>query len=155
MLLNLKMFLSFKLRPMEEQDLAITLVMRNEPEVLKNAITSNVISAAEHDAMFRYNNAVKLVFEINGQLAGVISVSRDPDDSTGEWSFYMGKEFRGKGYSEIMLKSVLLYISKEEGYTGVRATVLKHNAVSKHLHYKLGFEHTGDKNNMHEYWLSL
>jgi len=147
--------MDLKLRPMEEKDLQVTFDWRNDPEVLKHAQTSNPISFNEHEAVFKFNNAVKLVFEYNGDPAGYVSVTRDPDDSIGEWSFHMGSKYRGKGLAEIMLKAALYYLAKEEGYTGLTSAVLKHNNISIHLHKKLGFELTGTKNNFNEYYLDL
>lgn len=147
--------MELKLRPMEEKDLKITFEWRNDKEVLNHAQTSNPISFNEHEALFKYNNAVKLIFEYNGEPAGYVSVTKDLDGPTGEWSFHMGANYRGKGLAEIMLKLALYYLSKEEGYTGLTSAVLKHNAISIYLHNKLGFELTGTKNNFNEYYLDI
>lgn len=147
--------MEFKLRPMEEKDLSATLAWRNDPEVRKFAQTQNIISSDEHEAMFKFNNAIKLVFEVDSVPAGYVQFTRDPDDLVGEWSFHMANEFRGKGLSEIMLLASLYYIKKEEGYNGVKSLVLKHNDISNHLHRKFGFEEIERKNNLIEYYLSI
>ena len=147
--------MNFTLRPMEEKDLDLTFTWRNDSGVLKNATTSNPISKEEHDAMFLYNNAIKLIFEVDAVSVGFVSFSRDPDAPVGEWAFHLGEEFRGHGLSEMMLKMALYYIKMEEGYTEITSTVLTHNDISIYLHQKLGFEYTGTKNNMNEYWISL
>lgn len=147
--------MEFKLRPMEERDLEVTLNWRNDPEVLKSAKTSNKISAEEHKAVFLYNNAIKLVFEVDSILSGYVQFNRDPDQNTGEWSFHMSPESRGKGLSEIMLKAALYYIKKEEGYIAVTAIVQKHNTISNHLHKKLGFDLVGIIGNFWKYDLAL
>lgn len=137
--------MEFKLRPMNASDLLTTLDWRNDPEVLKTALTPNIISAKEHEAMFLYNNAVKLIFEVDHKPAGYIQVSRDPDESKGEWSFHMGKKHKGEGLATIMLGAALYYLAKEEGYTLIEAKVKYDNAISKHLHSKLGFRYIDDK----------
>lgn len=147
--------MKFVIRPMEEKDLEVTLKWRNDLEVLKNAQTPQPISEKEHEAVFKYNNAVKLIFEVDSTPAGFVSCTRNPDIAEGEWSFHMSKEFRGKGLSEIMLQSALYYLKKEEAYEKIYATVRKHNNISKHLHYKLGFNYIGDKDDFFEYSLNL
>jgi RimJ/RimL family protein N-acetyltransferase len=138
--------MEFRLRPMEQKDLMITLEMRNDSTVLKTAITPNEISYKEHEAMFKFNNAIKLVFEVDNILVGYVQVSRDPDKVSGEWSFHMEKKQRGKGLSSIMLNAALYYLVTVEGYKSIISKVKTDNIISKHLHYKLGFEYDGEIN---------
>lgn len=123
---------------MEEKDLPITFAWRNEAEVLKYAMTSQPISYNEHDAMFHYNNSVKLVFTIDGIPAGYISCTKDADDPIGEWGFHLAPEARKKGYSQIMLRMGLIEL-KKLGYQRIHAKVKKSNLPSIHLHKQLGF----------------
>lgn len=147
--------MEFILRPVEELDLEITFNWRNDPEVLKMAQTADPVTYFEHFAMFKHNNSIKLIFEVDKIPVGYVSVARDPDAPMGEWSFHMGPEYRGKGLSEIMLKTALYYLKTKEGYIKVLSRVKKDNNISKHLHYKLGFNYTEDKDNFHEYYLNL
>lgn len=140
---------------MEEKDLELTFQWRNDPEVLKNAQTTNQISYKEHEAHFKFNSAVKLVFDIDGQSAGFLACTKDPDQPVGEWSFHMSSYYRGQGLSEIMLRIGLYYLKHKEGYQSLTSRVAKHNSVSKHLHYKLGFKTTGDKHDFFEYEIKL
>lgn len=141
------MSIEFKLRPMLETDLDITFSWRNDPQVLKYAQTSNPISYNEHEAVFKFNNSLKLIFEVNSAPVGYVSCSRDSAGISGEWSFHIGKEHRGQGLSEIMLRAALYYLIKEEGYFHITATVLEHNEISHILHDKLGFIQNGPESN--------
>lgn len=145
----------YKLRPMTEDDLKITFEWRNDKDVLKHAMSSHPVSWAEHEAIFKYNNAVKLIFEVNGVPVGFTSITQSDDEPAGEWSFYLGAEHRGKGYSSIMLEAVLLQLKKEYQYTGITSRVKVYNDVSNHLHEKLGFEITNTGPIYKEYYLHL
>lgn len=147
--------MKFELRPVEEKDLKVTLEWRNDPEVLKYAQTPNPISMEEHAAMYKFNNAIKLIFLVNDVPAGFVAFTRDPDFPKGEWSFHLSKEFRGKGLSELMLKSALYYIIEVEGYVVVTAAVKKNNEISNYLHQKLGFEYVSSKDDFYELKLEL
>lgn len=140
---------------MEERDLEDTFAWRNDPEVRNNAMSSNLISYPEHEANFKFNNAIKLVFEVDSKPAGLIVVTQDPSVPVGEWSFHLASEFRSKGLSEIMLRIGLYYIKHKLLYKGVTSCVLKHNKVSRHLHSKLGFLQTGMNEKFIEYKLPL
>lgn len=143
--------MNFSIRPMEEKDLLITFQWRNEPDVVKTAMTVDIISYKEHEAMFKFNNSIKLVFEVNGHPAGYVQVSRDPDENKGEWAFHMGKKHKGKGLSTIMLKIALYYLINVEGYTEVYAKVKPDNALSQGLHTKLSFTYTGKDKDLFTY----
>jgi len=147
--------MEFKIRPQKNEDLEITFQWRNDPEVLKNAQTSNVISFNEHEAMYKFNNSVKLIFEVDGVPAGIIACTRITNELGGEWSFHMGADHRGKGLSEVMLNAALFYLGKEEAYERITSRVLSTNAISKHLHSKIGFKQTGEKDNFFEYEIEL
>lgn len=147
--------MDFTIRPMDEFDLSTTLEWRNDPTVLASAKTSNPISMNEHEAMYKYNNAIKLVFEFNNVPVGYVQFSRDPDHAAGEWSFHMAPEWRGKGLSEIMLKAALYYVNKKEGFEYVTSFVKKDNFISNKLHIKLGFELIETSGEFDEYVLYL
>lgn len=148
--------MEFHLRPMEDKDLEVTFHWRNDSEVLRNAVSPEPISYNEHEALFKYNNAIKLVFEVDGVPVGFVSVTRDPDDpTTGEWSFHMSADHRGKGLSEIMLRATFYYMKTREGYNSLTSQVFRHNKISKHLHYKLGFDHVKDIGSLHQYYKAL
>lgn len=147
--------MKFELRPMEDKDLAITFEWRNDPEVLKNAQTSNPISYNEHEAMFKWNNALKLIFEVDGEPAGYVASTRSTENLNTEWSFHMGKAHRGKGLSQIMLRAALYYLKYKVGYHCITSTVLDHNHKSIDLHIKLGFTEGELEGKFKTYYLHL
>lgn len=135
------------LRPMEESDLLTTYAWRNDEAVRNTAQTNNIISYEEHQANFKYNNAVKLVFEVDGAPAGYVSCTKDPDYAVGEWAFHLSSEFRSKSLAQIMLRMALLDLASL-GYKNITARVRVNNPLSTHLHNKLGFSEilSGDDN---------
>lgn len=148
--------MNFTIRPMDEFDLATTLEWRNDPVVLASAKTSNPISMAEHEAMYKYNNSIKLVFELDDVPVGYVQFNRDSDyRRSSEWSFHVAPEWRGKGLSQIMLKCALYYVKTKENFTEINAFVKKDNLISVKLHEKLGFCRVEDKDNFLGYVLYL
>lgn len=130
--------MDFSIRPMNSSDLVDTLIWRNDPEVRSTALTNDTISAREHEAMFLYNNSVKLIFDVDYKPVGYIQINVDPDTAKGEWSFHMNPEYKGKGLSTIMLSSALYYL--KDDYKELEARVKVDNKISIHLHEKLGFK---------------
>lgn len=140
---------------MDEFDLSTTLEWRNDPVVLASAKTSNPISMNEHEAMYKYNNSIKLIFDFNDVPVGYIQFNLDPDTTSSEWSFHIAKEWRGKGLSEIALKLALYYIKHKEDLSSITAFVRKNNTASNHLHNKLGFQLSQTKDDFYMYELFL
>ena len=145
----------FTIRPMRETDLANTLKWRNDPEVRKTSITDNIISAGEHNAMFLYNNSIKLIFEVEEIPSGYIQISIDPDTKKGEWAFHIASEYKGKGLSTIMLSLALYYLKEKYGYDGIEAKVKVDNKISIHLHYKLGFKCQYERDKLYHFTKNL
>jgi len=136
--------MNFRLRPMNENDIELTFKWRNDPLVRNNAQSVQEISLNEHAAWVKFNNSVKLIFEVDDIPAGFISVTRDPENNSGEWAFHMAPDMRGQGLSELMLKAALYYLAKKEGYDTIYSTVRVYNVLSKHLHEKLEFSKCGE-----------
>lgn len=145
--------MEFIIRPMIESDLDTTLVWRNDSEVRKSALTNDIISHEEHKAMYLYNNAIKLIFEVNEYLVGYIQISIDPDTAKGEWAFHMNPIYKGKGLSTIMLSSALYYLKDQ--YKELEARVKVDNKVSIHLHYKLGFKCQYERDRLYHFTKEL
>lgn len=141
---------------MEEKDLEVTFIWRNDPDVLKYAQAPNQVSMAEHAAVFKFNNSLKLIFEFDSQPIGFVSVTRDPNEPKGEWSFHLAKEFRGKGLSELMLRMTLHYLKTVEKYKIITSSVMPDNIVSNYLHHMLEFVQVhGKDDKFKEYYLYL
>ena len=147
--------MDFRLRPMEDCDLDQTFEWRNDPVVLKGAMTPNPISRNEHDAVFKYGNTIKLIFEVDNSPKGFVSVSRDEYGESGEWSFHMSKEGRGQGLAKIMLGAALYYMKKVEGYEYITSAVLPDNEISIYLHEQLGFTPMEDEGHFKKYYINL
>jgi len=147
--------MEFKIRPMNSTDLPDTLSWRNDPEVRKTSITNDIISAKEHEAMFLYNNAIKLIFEVENKSCGYIQISVDPDTKKGEWAFHISNKYKGKGLSTIMLSLALYYLKEKYEYKEIEANVKVDNKVSIHLHSKLGFKCQYERDRLYYYTKKL
>lgn len=135
---------------MEEKDLAVSYTWRNDPLVRKMAMSDNEISYAEHEAMFKWNNSVRLIFEFNGVPSGFLACTKEESSTEGSWSFHLAPEARGKGLAAIMLRLGLIYL-KNIGYTTIKSEVKLYNSRSLDLHIDLGFESVQVEDSLADY----
>lgn len=147
--------MNFTIRPMENQDIEETFHWRNDLLVLQNSISQNRVSFPDYEAWILHNNSLKLVFEIDGQRAGFVTVTRDPETLTGEWSFHLNPIFRRKGLSELMLRSAIYYIRINTTYVGLFSRIRHDNNVSHKLHKRLHFQITEVDNDFSKYYLHI
>jgi RimJ/RimL family protein N-acetyltransferase len=129
-----------KIRPMEDKDISEAFDWRNDLLVLQMGDSDEPVTKADFNAWAKFNNALKLIFEVNGKRAGIVSVSKDPETLTGEWAFHLAPMFRRKGLSEVMLRLALYYIRHQTDYIGIYARVRHNNPVSHKLHKRLHFQ---------------
>ena len=128
------------LRPMDDKDLGMTYVWRNDELVRKFATAHTAISWAEHEALFKHAPAYKYIFEINDIPCRFISFSgqdSSPETST-TWSFHLAPEARGKGYADIMLGLAVLE-AKRLNFSRIISEVKLDNEASLYLHMKFKF----------------
>ncbi len=156
----------FRLRGLEERDLAKVLEWRNSDRIRACMFSDNPISADEHRAWFeRTRNtteSVYLVFERREKPLGLVYfVDIDRKNSKSHWGFYVGEEAQPAGTG-----SALGYFGLHHGFEELRlrkiiGEVLCSNPRSIAFHKKLGFVEEGHfkthvlKNGSYEDVLSL
>lgn len=141
---NMSYSLEQIIEPLKEEHLKTVWLMRNDEEVRKYAESDKEISWQEFEATFKYTDYPKFVFKnkSTGEIMGYFDFRNDmvnDDSNVKEWSFFLGPDHRGKGWSEIMLDLAIDW-AKDEGYNIIRATVKEGNIVSHYVHDKLGFQ---------------
>ncbi len=87
-----------------------------------------------------------IVAESNGAVVGWAALNKFSDrqgyDHTGEISFYVHHEWRGKGIGSDLLQMLTLE-SEEAGFHTIISRISDGNDVSIHLHEKLGYKLIG------------
>ncbi len=87
-----------------------------------------------------------LVAIVNGEVVGWSSLTRWSDreayDCTAETSFYVRREFRGRGIGRL-LKERTIDEARRLGYHSLIARVAEGSAESLHINEQLGFVHRG------------
>lgn len=139
-----------ELRFMTDADLQITYAWRNDPLVRHMAMSDHEISYAEHEAMYKYNNALRLIFEFNGEPSGFVSCTVDPESNDGVWSFHLAPEARGQGLAPIMLRLALMFL-KQRGYKRIKSEIKVYNGRSFNLHLDLGFKQDLEEDPLADY----
>lgn len=134
------------LRTMEERDLKPVLTWRNHPDVRRYMFNSGEISWDEHVAWFAAasGNPRKhlLVFELDNQPVGFISLNESARGSVAEWGFHAAPD-APKGTGKRMLGQALSYGFARLGLHKITAQVLEINPRSLALHRRLGFTEEG------------
>ena len=81
----------------------------------------------------------------NGKVVGSTMFSRimkndkfNNEPHISLWDFLIREEYRGKGYSKILMKKVLEYLSQEVDIIDLQ--VMKHNIPAVNLYKSFGFE---------------
>lgn len=155
---------SLFLRPMREEDLAITLFMRNDPLVRQYADSPTIVSENEHDAVFHYTDYPKYVCILpnsvipeSEEIVGFVDFRYDlitDEPNIKIWSFHIHPNFRGQKFSEPMLRLALNEAARL-GYECICSYVQKDNIISRHLHTKLGFACIKDDDEVLVYKLNV
>lgn len=144
--------LPFIIRPAEHRDLAAIQAIYN-PEVLHGFSTWN-------ETAFDLNHFENMLVQLkkqnfpffviedtdNQKIAGYADYSSFRSFTgyrhTVEHSVYVAPEYTGRGLGKLLLQSLIEYAQQHDVHVMV-AGIDHENAVSIHLHEKLGFKHTG------------
>ncbi len=88
--------------------------------------------------------SVRLAIDINGQLAGIISLERiSPEHKTAEVGYWLAKEHWGKGIMTEAVSLIKKYAFKELKLYRLHAKVMAPNIGSARVLKKSGFENEG------------
>lgn len=83
-----------------------------------------------------------MVYEWDGRVVAWASLSRYSDrcayDNTAEFSIYIHPDFRGRGFSNVLMKAVLEQ-GKNQGIHAVISRITQGNDISIKLHESFGF----------------
>lgn len=138
----------FSLRPITEDDLALILKWRNQPEIREKMYTTHVISEEEHYAYFERikDDTTKRYFmciDDQEQPVGVINFTEiNTHSRTAFWGFYSGDTSR-RGVGTQMEYLALKYAFDEINLHKLNAEVLSTNQPVLEFHQKFGFQVEG------------
>jgi UDP-4-amino-4,6-dideoxy-N-acetyl-beta-L-altrosamine N-acetyltransferase len=139
--------MSSSLRQICAEDLPLVLSWRNAVDVRNNMYTNHVITEAEHRSWWEVQNinpATRLLmFEIDGQPAGVITFSQyTGENGTATWAFYSGDRSR-RGVGGMMELAALEYAFETLRVRKLECEVLAFNSAVINFHLKHGFNIEG------------
>ena len=103
----------------------------------------------EHEVDFTMNNLDKfeepdgslLLVEVDGQIAGTISLRKIRDDSGEIKRMFVRPNFRGKKIGNLMIEEVIK-VAKENGYSKLYLDTAQYMSSAVTLYKKFGFEET-------------
>lgn len=132
------------LRPLEEKDLATTLVWRNQDDIRKNFFYKEIISYEQHHKWFKNyltkNDDIVFVGELAGELIGQVAVY-DIDVITKKAEvgrFIISPKYAGKGYMKKLI-NLLFEVCDELKVDTLYLYVIPTNIRAIYLYEKLGF----------------
>ena len=138
----------YRLRPIEENDLPVVLEWRNSDRVRAYMYTDHIITEDEHRKWFeslshdRTNHC--LVFEEDGKLHGVVTVSRvDSRNNKCFWGFYIGDPASPRGTGKRLGYLGLEFIFGELRIRKLCGEAFAFNEASLRFHKDFGFREEG------------
>jgi acetyltransferase len=151
---QLKNGTSLLLRPIRPED--ESLIVEFHKELSSHSVRQryfDFVSLDErvaHERLVRicfndFDREISLVAEDQGQITGVIRVSRIPRENIAELTMIILDAYHGQGLGTLLLQEAL-QVAKEEGIDEVRAHILDENSGMLHICKKGGFviEKTGE-----------
>lgn len=133
-------------RPLNEGDLELLLLWRNNPSVRSYMYTQHEISVEEHKRWFKQEsqNPQKylLVFEINRSPLGFINIHELRKGGSAEWGFYTAPN-APKGTGRALGISALRYAFETIKLHKICGKALAFNKSSIRFHLSLGFQQEG------------
>lgn len=136
-----------RLRPMNEEDLALVLSWRNHPGVRRYMLSQHEIVPEEHRLWFERSiqDPVRhlLIYEQEGLPLGFANLCiTDLLAGLVQWGFYVSPE-APKGTGTFLGKAVTRHVFRELGLHKLCGHVLKFNVSSARFHLRLGFQQEG------------
>ena len=128
---------SFKLRRMHANDLALVFKWRNHKSIRTVSETDIAIPMHAHISWFNKSHDIcKWIFEVEGKPNGVFLFDR----SSSFWSFYVAPgRVRRRRLSYALLSSAVIVLTAM-GVKTIKARVKHDNKASQKLHQHFGFE---------------
>lgn len=130
------------LRTAKETDTLLYFNWANDAEVRNNAMSTAPIPLNNHIAWFtsrlKNKQTALYVFERKGKPIGQVRLDKSNNEATIDYS--IDKNYRGKGFGEIILKQALLKYRKDNPKLSIFAFVKKNNTASNHVFLNLNFQ---------------
>jgi UDP-4-amino-4,6-dideoxy-N-acetyl-beta-L-altrosamine N-acetyltransferase len=138
----------YRLRPMEEADLALILAWRNSDRVRLNMYTDHLITPEEHARWFAAARSDErgryLVFEDQSRPLGFVSFTGiTVAHGRCTWAFYIGEPDVLRGTGSAMEMLALDYAFGPLNIRKLCCEVLDFNASVVKLHKRFGFQEEG------------
>lgn len=132
-----------KLRKMDDRDLDMVRVWRNDPRINKYMFIQNYISENSHKEWFnkKINDPLNylLIYEEDDKATGFTQLKKNNEKAIiYEWGFYVDPD-SVKGTGKRMMTMVIKFIFSELGADKIYGEVLDFNRASINLHQSLGF----------------
>jgi len=138
----------YRLRPVAENDLEAVLLWRNSDRIRRNMYSDHIITLQEHrgwfDRLATHRESVYLVFEIQGQPAGMVYFTDiDRDQGRCFWGFYLGDEAAPRGTGTVLGVLGMEYAFEALRIRKLCGEVFCFNTASIKFFRRLGFSEEG------------
>lgn len=136
------------LKKITEEDLPQLYYWRNQKEIRKVMMNSDVITWDQHSSWYRTyvdnQNSITKIFYFDNIPYGVLNVyDIDTQNQRCQWGFYIGNLSAPRGIGSILGYASLQYIFDALDVRKVFAEVISFNEKSIRFHHKLGFVEEG------------
>jgi ribosomal protein S18 acetylase RimI-like enzyme len=114
------------------------------PEDVRSAMTVDAATELWKGAVESHPDRTTLVIEVEGEVAGMARIGKDPEEPTRGHllSLYISPRFAGKGLGKSLLTSALDSLVND-GFSELSLWVFKDNVTAKSLYEKLNFHPNG------------
>jgi UDP-4-amino-4,6-dideoxy-N-acetyl-beta-L-altrosamine N-acetyltransferase len=137
----------YKIRTIEERDLAIVLKWRNSERIRRVMFSDHIITLNEHHAWFSrlsQQDSVHLVFEYQKSPWGLVCLTDiDNRNNKCDWGFYLGELNLPKNSGLIMGVLGLEYIFEKKNIRKLCSQTFAFNTSGVNFHQRLGFVKEG------------
>jgi UDP-2,4-diacetamido-2,4,6-trideoxy-beta-L-altropyranose hydrolase len=132
------------IRSANESDVLTYFKWANDPEVRKNSVNTVPIQLEDHKKWFfaRLKNKNSRLYIIEKNKIPIGQVRFDKENNISEIDYSIGKNFRGKGYGEIILKDAIKEYFHQFPKDKIIAKAKVSNIASNRVFEKLGFKKT-------------
>jgi UDP-4-amino-4,6-dideoxy-N-acetyl-beta-L-altrosamine N-acetyltransferase len=141
-----------RMRPMVKTDLALVRSWRNHPDIRRYMFTQHEITLDEHAHWFEQVclNPLKhvLIFEMDGQAFGFVSLYETGPGGIAEWGFYAAPD-APKGTGRSMGLAALNHAFSHLSLHKVCGQAVAYNHRSIRFHQHLGFRQEGLLHDQH------
>lgn len=135
-----------KLRVLTREDLEDVLLWRNNDDIRKWMVNSDIIALNDHLNWFERNKTktdrLFFIFEYQQQPQGYVSFIAVPNSTAYEWGFYI-KPDAEKGMGKLLGLTALNYAFEQLNFKKIFGQVLDFNEKSLSFHKKMGFVQEG------------